>query len=109
MAQGNLKKKVKLPVGAKQKKQHIKKQSGVRKGRTYVLMVCVDVPKTCYFPNIAQFPCMRCTSTLVAKEFVCKACHIQNRSFEIIGFLSFIVDAHDAKTNFSRVHHYWIR
>ena len=43
MAQGNLKKKVKLPVGAKQKKQHIKKQSGVKKGRTYFLMVCVGV------------------------------------------------------------------
>ena len=39
------------------------------------------------------------------EEFVCKTRYIQQSSFEIISFLYFIVNAFDAKLNFSWVHH----
>ena len=39
------------------------------------------------------------------EEFVCKTRYIQQSSFEIISFLYLIVNAFDAKLNFSWVHH----
>ena len=41
----------------------------------------------------------------VFEEFVCKTRYIQQSSFEIISFLYLIVNAFDAKLNFSWVHH----